>query len=304
LLLNNKTSGGTAMIDKKLQFCLFICVFFSLVFGTVSCTTIPPVAVEQQFAVDQSVFSHEYFDKVLQKYVNDDGMVNYRALQADQQDLETYYSLVATYSPDSHPELFPSEKDKLAYWINAYNGAVLKTVLTYYPIGSVLEVKTPALLFFLSDKAGFFFLQRLIFGGKTTSLYYLENKVIRPRFEEPRIHFALNCASLGCPRLPRTSFSGESLDQQLDRETRRFLAEERNFRIDHAERIIYLSEIFRWYEDDFKNWYRKKFPDNTESLLSYISLYLTSERAEALKKIGLEYMVHFTPYDWRLNDQN
>jgi hypothetical protein len=179
----------------------------------------------------------------------------------------------------------------------------MKTVMTYYPISSVLDVKQPGIFFFLTDKSGFFFFQRLTFGGKSTSLYYLENRVIRKRYGDPRIHFAVNCASIGCPRLPRRSFSGETLDQQLDIETRFFLTEERNYKIDHDTEIIYLSSIFEWYEKDFTTWLTTTYPDRESSLLSYIELYLTPQRAEELKAIANSYTLRFMPYDWRLNDQ-
>ena len=290
------------MIDKmnknhRSGLMLLLLGFF--VFG---CTTIRPVIKDKQPVVP-NIFHNERFDRVLQKHVNERGLVDYTALRDDSEDLEGYYYLITAYSPDSHPELFPSEKHKLAYWINAYNAGAIKIVLTYYPISSVIDVKQPGIFFFLSDKSGFFFFQRLTFGGKSTNLYYLENQVIRKRFNDPRIHFAVHCASLGCPRLPRQSFSGESLDQQLDNEARFFLAEERNFKIDHDEKVIYLSSIFNWYEKDFTTWYTTMYPGRESSLLSYIELYLTPERIEELKKISNSYALRFVPYDWRLNDQ-
>jgi hypothetical protein len=270
-----------------------------LVFG---CTAIQPL-VKDQPPDDPMIFSNKRFDRVLQQYVNERGLVDYSGLREDSEDLDGYYYLITAYSPDSHPDLFPSEKHKLAYWINAYNAGAIKTVMTYYPISSVIDVKQPGIFFFLSDKSGFFFFQRLTFGGKSTSLYYLENQIIRKRFNDPRIHFAVNCASMGCPRLPRRSFSGESLDEQLDNETRFFLTEERNFNIDHEEKVVYLSSIFKWYDKDFTNWYSAKFPNGKASLLSYIELYLSPEKAEELNAVGNNYTLRFIPYDWKLNDQ-
>lgn len=153
---NDRNTGTMAMIDRNPQFSLFLLFLFFMTSGMVGCTTVRRVTIEQQLSVDQNVFSHEYFDKVLQKYVNDDGMVDYLTLQASPQDLDAYYYLLSTRSPDSHPELFPSEQDKLAYWINAYNAGAMKAVLAYYPIDSVLEVNPPRLFFFLTEKAGFF----------------------------------------------------------------------------------------------------------------------------------------------------
>ena len=277
-------------------------IFLLLGFLVFGCTTIQPVLKGQQ-PVAPPIFSNERFDRVLQQFVDERGFINYSALQQNLEDLEEYYYLISTYSPDSHPDLFPSEDHELAYWINAYNAAAMKTVMNYYPIVSVLDVKQPGIFFFLSNKSGFFFFHRLTFGGKSTSLYYLENQVIRKRFGDPRIHFAVNCASIGCPRLPRQSFSGETLDQQLDIETRFFLTEARNYKIDHDEKIIYLSSIFDWYEKDFTTWFSAEYPDRESSLLSYIERYLTPEKAEELKAVANSYTLRFIPYDWQLNDQ-
>lgn len=248
-------------------------------------------------------FSHDAFDHVLERFVNERGMVDYSTLSGNADDLDSYYRKIATYSPDSHPELFPGPNHRLAYWINAYNAVAIKAVLNRYPIDSVLDVRTPALLFFLSDKAGFFFLQRFSFGGKSSSLYVLENKVIRKRFHEPRVHFALNCASMSCPRLPQSAFAGDMLERQLEKETRRFLSEARNFNVDNDTGTIHLSSIFKWYRKDFINWYKQHYPDREANLLSYIQLYLPPEKADVLKDVAGRYAIKYIPYDWRLNDQ-
>ena len=226
----------------------------------VGCTTIESPTLPTVTGEKKTVFSHDSFNLVLQRFVNESGKVDYSALKKDPYDLDLFYQLVATYSPDSHPEMFPTDNHKLAYWINAYNAAAIKTVITYYPIRSVLEVKPPVLLFFLPNKSGFFIFQKPIIGGRKISLYRLENSIIRRRFPDPRIHFALNCASLGCPRMPRRAFSGRNLDEQLDTETRKFVAEERYFKIDYKNKTIFLSEIFKWYENDFLSWYKKNYP--------------------------------------------
>ncbi len=279
---------------------LILLIFIFVMFG---CTKIEPTTFTDEQVVEPRILSHASFDRLLQRFVDHEGRVNYSALKQDSRDLDQYYHLIATFSPDSHPDLFPSESHKLAYWINAYNATAIKTVLTYYPISSVLDVKPPAVFFFLSEKSGFFVFQRLTYGGKTTSLYYLGNGVIRERFQEPRIHFALNCAALGCPRLPGQAFSGEDLERQLDQETRKFLSEARNFRIDHSGKTIYMSSIFKWYEDDFLNWYQKNYSESKASLVNYIALYLTSDKAAELKEHGNQYALRFLPYDWGLNDK-
>lgn len=262
--------------------------------GLGGCTAIKPEPLAAPAPASPATFSHAALDRVVERFVDDEGRVDYGALKRDPRDLENYYRLVATYGPHSHPRLFPTERDELAYWINAYNAAVIKTVLTYYPIDGVASVS-------LFGKVGFFLFQRPQFGGRRTSLYELEHGVIRKRFADPRLHFALNCASRGCPRLPREAFTAEQLDAQLDREARRFFAEARNLRIDHERRAVYLSSIMDWYEDDFTSWYRARF-GHRGTLLDYARLYVRRERAAELSQ-ATRYDVRFVPYDWRLNDQ-
>ena len=270
---------------------------------TSGCTTISP-SIKHSVVSRPDVFSHERFNRALHGTVDSLGRVDYQALKDQPDDLEAYYRLISRYSPDSNPELFSSEQDRLAYWINAYNAAVIKIVLTYYPIAGIEEVTPPFPFFFLPDKTGFFIFQRPTFGTVTTSLYYLENSVIRERFSEPRVHFALNCASRSCPRLPNYAFTGEQLDRQLEHEARRFFSEERNLRIDSELKTIFMSSIMDWYRDDFLDWYRARYPERDASLIDYAALYLPEEKAEQMKTNASDYSVEFIPYDWRLNDQN
>ena len=272
-------------------------------FGGTGCTEIGSLTSQESPMIIPPMFSHTHFERVLERFVNRQGQVDYAALKKDLHDLEQYYRLFATSSPDNHPELFPTEHGKLAYWINVYNAAVIKAVVTHYPIQSVEDVKPPSLLFFLPRKSGFFLFQRLTFGGIQTSLYYLEHYVIRKRFADPRIHFALNCASGGCPRLPRQAFTAEHLDTQLDQAARQFMTEKRNLVIDHQAKTVWLSSIFDWYKKDFVGWYERKFASTGKaSLLDYVSLYASLEQAQELKHAA-SYTLRFVPYDWSLNDQ-
>ena len=283
--------------------CIVLLAFCALI-TLAGCTTIAPMNDSAQLQLTSQTFSHADLDRVLQRFVDEQGRVDYAALQDAAADLERYYLLIATYSPDSHPELFSTDQSRMAYWINAYNAAVIKAVLTHYPIASVLDVKPPRLFFFLPEQSGFFLFQRMIFGGSAMSLYYLENMVIRKRFVEPRIHFALNCASQSCPRLPKRAFTAEHLDEELEREARKFIGEARNFRIDHEQQAIFLSEIFKWYERDFTEWYQDRFPHREATLLAYVALYLPPEQAARMETHASDYEIRFTPYNWRLNDQN
>jgi hypothetical protein len=117
-----------------------------------------------------------------------------------------------------------------------------------------------------------------------------------------RIHFALNCASLSCPRLPKRAFRAETLDAELDRETRRFLAEPQNASVDATRERLRLSSIFDWYESDFVDWMKVARPAEEPSLRGYALLYLPPSRAEALRACTA-CRVEFARYDWGLNDR-
>lgn len=248
-------------------------------------------------------FDHADFDATLKRFVNEQGMVDYVALRVYRGDLETYYKQLSFYSPDSHPQLFPTDADKLAYWLNAYNASVLKIVLTYYPVGSVGDISGGMPSNFLIPKSGFFVGHRILLGGDTFSLYGLENHVIRGRFKDPRVHFALNCASRGCPALRNEVFSGERLEEQLEQATRRFFAEDRNLLVDHDAQTVYLSSLLSWYKRDFLDWLERTDPESEASLLAYAELYAPVEKSSDLA-MAQEYEVEFVDYDWRLNDSN
>ena len=280
-------------------------VLGSLLIGALlSCLTIPP-ANDTTESLGADGFSHQLIDEVQKRFVDSRGRVDYSSLQADPAALDHYYNLVAAHTPDTDPDLFPSDRHRLAYWINAYNVAVMKAVITHYPITSVSDVKPPPLLSLLSEQSGFFYFQRLIFGGETMNLYDLEHKVIRVRFEDPRIHFAINCASLGCPKLPTEAFHPDRLEHQLQRETVRFLNEERNLRVDDEARSVHLSSILSWYSEDFLGWFRSHHPGvETPTLLDYSRLYISGDRLADVERAQREgYEVVIEPYDWRLNDQ-
>jgi len=267
-----------------------------------ACTTVPaPVPLT---GPAESGFSHSDFDSFLRRHVSPQGRVDYAAARRDRDDLDRYLARLAAFSPDNAPERFPADddRDRLAYWINAYNASAISLVLANMPIESVEDVPRPAAFFFLPRVAGFFVFQRVVLGGKKMSLYSLENSLIRKRFREPRVHFALNCASNSCPRLPAQAFSAELLDDELEREARRFIGEARNVRLDPATGTgtLHLSSIFDWYEKDFTRWMADRRPELEASLRAYVTHYLAGDTATAVHDCT-DCAVEFVPYDWGLN---
>ena len=266
-----------------------------LLAGAIGCAKLPVPPGDG--VVAETAFSHDAWQRFLAHHVDGDGRIDYRAAAADRADLDAYLAALAAASPDSAPGRFPTEAERLAYWINAYNAGIVHGVLAYYPIASVRDVRPPLFLRFLPRGAGFFVFQRVVLGDTPISFYALENRLIRKRFDEPRIHFALNCASIGCPRLPAEVFLPEKLEAQLARETRFFLSEERNVAVDPGRGEIVLSSIFDWYEEDFLD-----PAAGVESLVDYVAPFLDSERRAALAACGTCEVV-FRPYDWGLNDR-
>ena len=214
--------------------------------------------------------------RVLSKYVDEKGRIDFVGLSRDRADLDAYVAWIGRVSPVNTPAAFPSKESKLAYYINAYNA------LAMY---NVIESGMPKDL--NAAKVKFFYRNKLELGGQKMSLYDLENKIVRP-MGDPRIHFALNCMVRGCPRLPREPFRADQLDAELEATAQYFLNEERNVKVDADKQTVRFSQILQFYTEDFA----KKAP----SLIAYVNKYREA-------KIPDSYRVEFIPYDWTLNQK-
>ena len=211
--------------------------------------------------------------RVLERFVDARGAVDFSALAQDRADLDRYVRFVA----DTPLATLPAGDAKLAHLINAYNALSM---------WNVIESGIPATHAGL-NKVGFFVQRKLPIGGESLSLYGFENDVIRPYTRavgEPRVHFALNCSAVACPALPRTPFVAERLQAQLEREARAFFARPENFRIDAAARTVWLSEILDFYTQDF-------VPEHGRNLIDYANRHVATPAP-------IDYGVRFTPYDW------
>ncbi len=222
------------------------------------------------------------FARVLARHVNQLGEVEFAALRDDDGDagihaLERYVDAIALapVDPDDARSWWPTPQARLAHLINAYNA------LSMY---NVISLGIPA----SHDgwrKVKFFVLRKFEIGGQALSLYDFENDVIR-QLDEPRIHFALNCSAVSCPVLPRTLFTGDGLDAQLEREAREFFARRENFFVDDTRRQVRISELLKFYLEDF-------VPRHAPSLLAYAARY-------APVSVPPGYEVVFIPYDWTI----
>lgn len=254
--------------------------------------------------MDVREISHARLDVLLKKYVDENGGVDYKRWKASPEDvlaLEKYISTLANASPDSKPELFKNETDKLIYWINIYNAIVIRGVLEHYPIDSVIDVKPTALSYVIKGK-GFFYDYRYVIGGKEMNLKDVEDEILRKQFMDPRIHFAINCASGSCPPMRKQAFGAEDAQSRLDEASSNFINDTKNVRVDLDERKVYLSAIFDWYKDDFINYIRKNFPRNDPSVLDFIIIYARAQQLQGLKTAREKnFELTILDYDWSLN---
>jgi hypothetical protein len=224
-------------------------------------------------------FPWQAWTALLQKHVDDKGRVDYAAI--DRAAFEPLFAAVAASSPKRNPGEYPSRDAQKAFYIDAYNVLVWKDVLTRLPKLKNVD----------SEKTSFFYFTKFIVGGDELNLYDLENKIVRPQFKDARMHMALNCASGGCPMLPREAFTPANVDALLSREARRFCNEKRNVDFDAATRKLKLSHIFDWYKDDFG-----KTPDK-------VIAWINNWRSDG-EKLPADAKIEYVDYDWTLNDQH
>ena len=223
------------------------------------------------------------WDAVLKKFVGDNGEVRYAALKQDPAALEKFVSQIGEVSPHSHPALFPSREAKLAYWINAYNALVMWTFTKDYP-------DKRDRLQSAWGKISFFYRLKLRAGGAMRSLDDIEKNTIRKEFGDPRIHFAIVCGTASCPWLARDAYTAANLDELLDRQTRSYMGQERNVKVDKSRKELTVSEIFKWMREDFGK--------SEADVVRYIAKY----RADGPGFANGGWKLKYFPYDWTLND--
>ena len=234
-------------------------------------------------------FSYADWNLVLSAFVDDRGTVDYAALARAPQALDRFLAAVERTSPDVEPALFPTRNDQLAYYLNAYNAWVFRGVLARGPERESVWKGG------LVSGYSFFVGMDIVLGGVKTNLKKLEDKTVRARFEDPRIHAALNCASRGCPRLPRKAFEPATLDAELDAAMREFVSEERSVSVDTAARRVTLSKIFDWFEGDFLAFERKQ-GNASPKLADYVNRYRAADAT-----VPRDFRVRFAEYDKGLN---
>ena len=261
------------------------------------------VTIDAPVAADfpETGFSHAAFEQLLRHYVSADGKVDYARWLASGESmsaLESYLAAVSQFSPDKTPGRFPERNDSLAYWMYAYNAYVIKSVLDRWPLSSVTDVKAPIEAV---KGLGFFYQLRFSFGGEYLSLYTVENKRVRARYKDARIHFVLNCASASCPVVRPELPTGDALGQLMSDAASGFVNDANNVSVDHESQTVFLSSIFRWYKKDFINDLRAKGRPTDRGLIDYVATLAKGKLREDLDRAN-GYDIEFRDYDWALNN--
>lgn len=224
------------------------------------------------------------WDQLLKRYVNQEGRVDYRAWQTEHpSQLSQWLDQLSDVNVSSL-----DINQQLAFWINLYNALTIQQILKAYPIDSIL----PKIFGFPNWLALFWFFKRPIYqlNHHRYSLSDIEHDILRKQFNDPRIHFAIVCASVGCPHLRAEAYFPEQVQQQLSEDTSRFINNPTKVCYDVQENILYLSQIFGWYRQDFLQ--------VSPSLPHYIQSYLDDSTS-----FSSSVSIKYCPYDWNLNQR-
>ncbi|AXG68345.1 hypothetical protein KORDIASMS9_00560 [Kordia sp. SMS9] len=212
--------------------------------------------------------NHTAWHNLLQKYVSDDGKVNYVGLKEDRQKVLMYIDQLGAQKPTKDW----SRNETLAYWINAYNVMTVDLILDSYPARKgIKEIRNP------------WKQRRWTIEGRAYNLDEIEHDILR-KMNEPRIHFAINCASFSCPPLLNEAFTANKMESQLTQVTKAFLADSKRNTI--TKNQLEISKIFKWFSKDFKQ---------KGSLIDFLNLYSPI-------KINADANIDYKDYDWRLNE--
>lgn len=223
---------------------------------------------------------HKLFDVLLEKYVDEYGNVDYKGFLEDEHELNSYLDQLKDNPPDVDKW---STNDQVAYWINVYNAFTVKLILDNYPVKSIKDIGAKIQIPFINSPWDIKFIN---IAGEEYDLNNIEHNILRKNFDEPRIHFAIVCASYSCPKLRAESYTGQQLDAQLDAQAQEFLADTTKNEI--SSNAIKVSKIFSWFKGDFTK---------NGTLIAFLNQY-------APLSIDPKAKISYMDYDWALNEQD
>ncbi|MDE2026968.1 MAG: DUF547 domain-containing protein [Candidatus Omnitrophica bacterium] len=240
----------------------------------------------------QAAFDRQYtrWQEVLTLYTHN-GRVNYKALKENDDELKASIQAVEGVSKVDLASYDINQRK--VFWINAYNMSVIKTIIDHHPIKRGFDFK---MLIYPSNSiqqiANVWDKPVLHVLGRELSLNDIENKILRPEFKDPRIHFAIVCASTSCPVIRPEAYTAEKLDQQLADQIRLFLSDPSKVKYDNIKDTIYLSPIFKWFNADFQQ---------TGGIIAFIKKYAP---AGLYDEVSNRTQIQWLGYDWNLNEEH
>lgn len=280
---------GLPSVRRKARSWLAALGFLAIIGSVAIYLSRPTVLVGRQWAgsdrISYEEISHQPWDELLRRFVDEEGNVDYSAWKTSTDEIHRLDEYIDSLSRLDESRA-ASSPQKLAFWVNAYNAVTVRGILREYPTTSIQD--------HVSHVWGYNIWRdlRLIVGDKTYSLGEIEHSILRP-LNEPRIHFAIVCASRGCPRLRNEAYVSERLEEELQSNTVAFFADPTKCSADTARNELQLSPILKWYAADFG-------PSMPE-VLQRISPWLPVDaRSVAL---GKNVQIVYLDYDWTLNDQ-
>ncbi len=223
--------------------------------------------------------SHDVWNKLLGKYVNEQGWVNYKGMVQDSMELNKYLDELSANAPSDKW----SKEEKMAYWINAYNAFTVKLIVAHYPVKSIKDIGPDIQIPTVNTPWQIEFFK---IGGEEMNLDKIEHDILRKVYFDPRIHFVVVCASRSCARLRNEAYTADKLEAQMDDQTKKFLANTDKNILDATKPK--LSKYFDWYKGDFE-----KDGNTVPKFIAKYSDVTISPDAD------IEYL----DYDWSLNEQ-
>lgn len=231
------------------------------------------------FATAPTEVDHSVFDRLLKKYVSEKGQVNYKGFKKDEKEFNAYLEMLSKNAPTDKW----SKNDQMAYWINAYNAYTIRLILDHYPVESIKDIGSKIKIPFVTTPWAKKFIK---IGNETMSLDNIEHSILRKKYDDPRIHFTLVCASISCPRLRNEAYMANKLDAQMDDQGSDFLNNPAKNSI--AKDKASLSKYFDWYKGDWN--------ENGKSVEEWVNKYSKT-------KINKDTKISFLDYNWNLNEQ-
>jgi hypothetical protein len=234
-----------------------------------------------------AVVDHVDWDLILKRYVSTDhpsGISRFRYSKVSEKDRKLLKKYLEMMQGTKVSGLNRTEQK--AYWINLYNAKTIDLVLDHYPVKSIRDIKIPGKF----SLGGPWDIKLLIIEEEELSLNDIEHRILRPIWQDNRVHYAVNCASIGCPNLQPMAYTSINLELLLDKGAVEYINHPRG--VSFAPQWLMVSSIYKWFQDDFGG--------SEKGVILHLREYLTPERQKQLDELKSKFIAH--KYDWNLNE--